>query len=366
VTARYAGQAVLVIGGTGFIGGRLAERLVLEEGARQVRVLVRQWSRAVWVSRYRVDLVLGDVLDAASLTEAMHGIDVVFHCASAPAEAGGYTRTNVDGTRTVIATCRAQGVKRLVYVSSIAVYGDDQVGVLSADSPRPLTGRDYSDSKVMAEDLVFDAAREGALDGVIIRPTYVWGPRSNLFTLRQLREMKQGHFHWVDGGSGVCSAVHVDNVVEALLLAGSKPGLSGRAYLVTDGEKLTWAEFFGHYLRHLGVAAAGSLDSRSLLTRAGCRSTDLLRSVVDRLKGNPAPLHRKVVRRVALELNQRLGRRFISAWDLRKFSRCAPVDIASTRLELGYQPVVSVAEGMRDTLLWVQDQHGAELGAPAN
>jgi nucleoside-diphosphate-sugar epimerase len=366
VTARYEGQAVLVIGGTGFIGGRLAERLVLEEGAREVRILVRNWSRAVWVSRYRVDLVQGDVLEPTSLAQAMHGVDVVFHCANSPAEDGGYTRTNVDGTRTVITACRAQGVKRLVYVSSIAVHGDDHDGVLCAASPRPLTGRDYSDSKVLAEDLVFDVARQGALEAVIIRPTYVWGPRSNLFTLRQMREMKEGRFHWVDDGSGVCAAVHVDNVIEALLLAGSKPGVSGRAYLVTDGEELTWADFFGHYLRHLGVAAIGSLSSHSPITRAGCRSTDLLGSVVDRLKGNPAPLHRKVVRRLTLELNQRLSRWFMSAWDLRKYSRRAPVDITTTRQELGYVPVVSVAEGMRDTLLWVQDQHGAELGAPSN
>lgn len=364
VNRRYEGKAVLVIGGTGFIGGRLAERLVLEEGAREVRVLVRNWSRAVWVSRYRVELVPGDVLDAASLARAMVGIDVVFHCASAPADNGGYTRTNVEGTRAVIAACLAQGVSRLVYVSSIAVHGDDHEGVLSADSPRPLTGRDYSDSKVLAEDLVFEAARSNALYCVIIRPTYVWGPRSSLFTVRPLREMKQDRFKWVDNGRGICAAVHVDNVVEAILLAGSKSGLSGRAYLVTDGEDLTWADFFGNYLRHLGVTAARALDSRSRLARAGCRATDVLRTIVERLKGNPAPLWRKVVRRLALELGRRMERRYMSAWDLHKYSRRAPVDIASTHRELGYVPVVSVAAGMRDTLLWVQDQYGGELGSP--
>ena len=99
--------------------------------------------------------------------------------------------------------------------------------------------------------------------------------------------------------------------------------------------------------------------------RLGCSVTDTLREVVERLKGNPAPLWRKAIRRLALELGQRLELRFMSAWDLRKYSRRAPVDIATTRQELGYVPVISVAAGMRDTLLWVQDQFGAELG-PGN
>lgn len=365
VNMRFENKTVLVIGGTGFIGGRLVERLLLEEGAAEVRVLVRNWSRAVWVSRYRAALVQGDVLDAVSLSNAARGVDVVFHCASSPAEDGGYARTNVEGTRAVIEACIQHAVSRLVYVSSIAVHGDDHDGVLKADSPRPLTGRDYSDSKVRAEDLVFEAASAGKLDGVIVRPTYVWGPRSNLFTIRQLRDMKQGRFIWVDGGSGHCAAVHVDNVVEALLLAGSRPGVAGRAYLVTDDENLTWADFFGFYLRYLGVDASGTLSSHSTISRLGCHATDALRELVDRLKGNPAPVWRKVTRRLALELGRRVEQRFVSAWDLRKYSRRAPVDITATRLELGYVPVISVAAGMRDTLLWVNDQFGAELGPAA-
>lgn len=366
VSARYEGRTVLVIGGTGFIGGRLAERLVLEERAREVRVLVRNWSRAVWVSRYRVELVHGDVLDPASLAQAMRGVDVVFHCASSPADDGGYQRTNVEGTRAVIAACLAQGVQRLVYVSSIAVHGDDHGQVLDADSPRPLTGRDYSDSKVLAEEHVFEAAKEGPMSCVVVRPTYVWGPRSSLFTLRPLREMKQGRFKWVDGGSGVCAAVHVDNVVEALLLAGVAEGVSGRGYLITDGKPMGWSDFFGAYLRYLGVNNTVSLDSQSWTTQLGCRATDGLRAVVERLRGNPAPLWRKVIRRLALELGRLLERRFMSVWDLRKYSRRQPVDISAANREIGYSPVVSFADGMSDTLAWVQDQFGGELGAVAH
>jgi nucleoside-diphosphate-sugar epimerase len=365
VNARYEGKTVLVIGGTGFIGGRLAERLVLEEGAHAVRVLVRNWSRAVWVSRYRVDLVQGDVLEPKSLAQAVRGADVVFHCASGPSDDGSYQRTNVDGTRAVIEACLAEGVQRLVYVSSIAAHGDDHDQPLNADSPRPLTGRDYSDSKVIAEEQVFEAAKAGSMSCVVVRPTYVWGPRSSLFTLRPLREMKQGRFKWVDGGSGLCAAVHVDNVVEALLLAGVAEGVSGRGYLVTDGQPMRWSDFFGPYLRHLGITATVSLRSRSWVALLGCRTTDVLHAVVERLRGNPAPLWRKVVRRSALELGRLLERRFMSVWDLRKYSRQSPVDISAAHRELGYVPVVSIADGMEDTLAWVQDQFGTELGRVA-
>lgn len=358
---RYADRTVLVLGGTGFVGGRLAERLTLEEGAR-VRVLVRNWSRAVWISRFRVDLVQGDVLTPESLEKACEGVDVVFHCASGPAPDGSYRRTNIEGTRNVIDACLRSSAKRLVYVSSIAVHGTDGTGALNENSPAELTGRDYSDSKVEAEAIVRDAFRQRKFPTVILRPTYVWGPRSVLFTVRQLREIKAGTFRLVDEGRGACNAVYVDNLVDAMLLAGITDEAVGEAFLVTDDLDVTWRDFFGHYLRLLRAAEPPSLSSTSPLSRSACHLVDALRGVTERLKGNPAPLWRKVVRRTAREALMLLERRFSSYWDLMKYASRDRVNVGKARSVLGYRPRFGLEEGMSETLAWVKDQLGYELG----
>jgi nucleoside-diphosphate-sugar epimerase len=251
-----------------------------------------------------------------------------------------------------------------VYVSSIAVHGPHPPSGVTEQSPCELSGRDYSDSKILAERLLMEAFREQRFPVVVLRPSFVWGPRSSLFTVRPLLEMKQGRFLFVDQGRGHCHAVHVDNLVDALLLAGSKPGVEGKSFLITDGLECTWADFFNHYLRFLGLATPRSLDSSSLLTHQACRLVDTLRPQLERLKGNPAPLPRKVVRRILSILLRRLESRYMSRWDLIKYARQGAVDISAARLHLGYQPSRGLDDGMRETLAWVADQLAHPLGLP--
>jgi len=358
---RYAGKQVLVTGGTGFVGGRLVERLILEEGA-SVRVLVKNWSKAVWVSRYRADLSAGDLLDPAALCEAVQGCAVVFHCASGPAANGGYRRTNIEGTRNLLDACKASGVERLVYISSTAVHGPNPLGTLTEEAPYVLLGRDYSDSKVETEKLIFAFGRDHDLPVSVLRPSFIWGPRSHLFTMRQLREMKNGTFRYIDEGSGACNAIYVDNLVDAMLRAGTRPEAVNEAFLITDGLEITWKDFFGQYATLLGIERLPSLSSESAVTVAACRLVDQLRGILDRLQGNPAPFPRKVVRRTVRILLTELEKRYCSYWDMEKYARKERIDISKARRLLGYAPSYGLCEGMRDTLAWVKDQMGWELG----
>jgi len=362
---RYEGRTALVTGGTGFVGARLAERLCLKEGAR-VRVLVHNWTSAVWVSRCPVELVQGDICDADSLREAIRGCDVVFHCAT-----GGRTKQeefdiNVAGTRNVFDCALAEGVQRVVHVSTIAVHGPTPPDGADERAPFATTGRAYSGSKIEAERLAFDCHRERGLPVTVIRPTFIWGPRGGNFTVRPLRDMKAGRFALVDEGAGSCHAVHVDNLVDALLLAGTVDEAVGEAFLITDGADVTWSDFFGHYARMLGVNGLPSRRSDSVLERFAARSVDSLGSLLTRLSPNPAPLWRKVVRRCAREILDWLHRRgTYNSWHLAKFGRRGGLCIDKARQVLGYAPRVSLADGMRETATWVRDQMGAELALDA-
>lgn len=355
----YAGKRVLVIGGTGFIGGRLAERLLVEHHAR-VRVSVRDWRKAVWIARTTAELVPGDVTDVEAMTSAARGCDIVFHCASGSADSGGYMRTNRDGTRNVIDACIKADVARLVFVSTVAVHGARPGLTLSSKTPMTESGRDYNDSKIEAERLVATAHANGRLGAVIMRPTYVWGPRSNAFTVRQVRELSAGTYKYVDGGASVANAVYIDNLVDALILAGTCVGAEGDAFLVTDDADYRWCDFIGHYAQYLGIRDVQSVSSRSLWVRYGCKAVDKFEKRLNSLKGEkPFPV--RVFRRLVKVTRDQLRRHFVDSTELNKFSYDGIADISDTKKVLGYSPRIDLATGMAITLQWLDDQYAIEL-----
>lgn len=359
---RLAARKVFLTGGCGFVGGRVAEKLLLEEGAA-VHCLVRDLSKAVWLSRTTADLFVGDVNDATAVRRAMEGCDVVIHCAS-----GGNTRTelmhtNVEGMRVLIDAAKEVGVERFVHVSSIAVFGAAPAEGELTPADYDDGGRAYPESKIAAEKLFLGSAGEGIDTRVIVRPTFVWGPRSHLFTAGPLRAMKEHRFVWIDGGGGSCHAVYVDNLVEALILAATRPNVDGQGFLVTDGQEMTWREFFEPLLALFPPVQARSIDSRSILTPMLCRAREACAGRVAALSGPGKSLPVRALRRLLRETELLLARRgYPSLWDLRKFARKGGLDTRHTRDVLGYRPVKTFEAAIEDTRRWVLWHMADELG----
>jgi nucleoside-diphosphate-sugar epimerase len=355
------GQRVLVTGATGFVGGRLAERLIHEHGV-EVVTIVRNWTKAVWISRYPVDLVHGDIQDAEVVNAAVKGCTVVFHCASGGGSDQEYLDINIAGTQNIVNACQEHGVRRLIFISTIAVHGPEPPdGANEYDEYRSF-GRGYSDSKIAAEKMVLKAGRDGEVQVSIIRPTFVWGPRSNLFTVRPLREMQAGTFRLVNEGQGDCHAVFIETLIDAIIAAGILEGAVGRPFLVTDGYAITWKEFFAPYAAILSKQSLPSLDATSSSVRWRCEAYQRLQSRLEAWKANPAPLWRKVLRksaRVAADRIRDMG--VMNEWDLKKFARKGRLNTESTREILGVLPRYTFAEAMELTELWIRDQLGEEL-----
>lgn len=256
----FAGRRCLITGGTGFIGGRLVEVLSGSLGTR-VRVLVRNLAQASRVARYPVELVRGDVAEGADVERACKDVDFVFHCAygnSGNAEA--QRRVTVEGTENVLRSAGAQGAKRIVHVSTVAVYGATRDGDLDESAPRVAVGDHYADTKLEAERRVLDAARQG-LAATVVQPTVVYGPWGPAWTVRILNELKTGRVILVDGGTGLCNPVYVDDVVRAMLLAAVQKEAVGEHFLVSGPAPVTWKEFYGAYERILGFTSTVSLSS---------------------------------------------------------------------------------------------------------
>lgn len=249
------GQTVLVTGGTGFIGGRLVEKLVLDEGCR-VRVLVRNFAHAARISPYDVDLLPGDLRDRESVERAVRGCDVVFHCAyDMVPTIGGQRRTGVEGTRNVAELALAEGVDRFVHLSTVAVYDPVAPGDVTEESPWPPSENPYVLVKREAERLLSDLHEARGLPAVILQPTIVYGPFSEFWTLGPVRRLRKarGLVPLLDGGNAPCNAVYVDDVAEAMILAATRPGVEGQKFLISAAEPVTWKRFYRALEAAVGV-----------------------------------------------------------------------------------------------------------------
>ncbi len=353
----YAGRKILVTGGTGFVGGRLAERLVIEEQAR-VRVLVRDWRKAVWVSRVNVELVHGDVRDAGAVAQAMQGCDIVFHCVGVGGPLDHCLSINYEGTRNVLECAANARVGRVVYLSTCGVHGPNPPENMDENEGFHPTSNPYNDSKIAAEEIAWQYWRDRRLPLVVIRPFPVWGPRSPAFTLWPIKHIKSGRWFVIDGGKGTCQAVYIDNLIDSLLLAGIHPEAAGEAFLIDDDNTCTWGDFFNSYARMLGR----TLPSRRMATaRAALRCTEKLDGRLATLQELPPhePVH-TILRawRKGLGIVRRLPEQYtvFSESELTKYTFQGKVNTSKARRILKYKSRYTLQQGMRETETWLRDQ----------
>jgi nucleoside-diphosphate-sugar epimerase len=224
-----------VTGATGFIGGRLAKRLV--ERGYSVTALARSPESAAALQVQGITPVLGDIRDRESMREAMRGADVVFHVA-AWYHIGGPDKAlaeeiNVQGTRNVLGLAHELGVPKIVYTSTLAVYGDTRGRVLDENEPRPagpfLT--EYDRTKSMAHfDVAVPLIQQGA-PVIIVQPGGVYGPGDHSQLGEMMAAFFKGWFVVFPAPDLTIAVAHVDDVVEGHLLAAEK-GRLGQNYFL--------------------------------------------------------------------------------------------------------------------------------------
>jgi nucleoside-diphosphate-sugar epimerase len=242
----------LVTGASGFIGRRLV--LELARRGHETACLVRPTSKTAPLRDLPVELVLGDLGDAASLVHAVKGIDHIFHLAGViqAVDSPAFEAANIHGTRNLVDAClrAAPAVKRFVFVSSIAAAGPSPPGraLTEADEPRPVSA--YGRSKLAAEHIVL--AAKDKLPVTIVRPPNVLGPGSKEIE-RAIGLFRKRLRPALGDGRPRTSLVDVDDLVEALLLAAENPRSAGQTYFVTDGRAYAWPEITAAIAEELGV-----------------------------------------------------------------------------------------------------------------
>ncbi|HEX9029606.1 MAG TPA: NAD-dependent epimerase/dehydratase family protein [Anaerolineales bacterium] len=243
-----------VTGGTGFIGQRLVKRLV--EQGDEVHALVRSAQGAARLTALGAQTERGDITDRETMRAGMAGCDLVFHLAAwyklgAP-DWRKAEQINVEGTRNVLTLAVELGIPKVIYVSTVAVYGDTHGRLLDETAPRPgepfLT--EYDRTKSIAHfDVAEPLIRQGA-PIIIAMPGNVYGPGDTSLVGDLMRGFYRGWFPVFPAPDLMLTFVHVDDLVEGLLLLADK-GKIGEGYILTgpaiklgDLARL-WSEILG-------------------------------------------------------------------------------------------------------------------------
>jgi nucleoside-diphosphate-sugar epimerase len=312
----FHGRTVAVTGAAGFIGSAVCRALV-REGA-EVRGLDLATAPAERVRGTGAAFVEADVTDRAALDRAFEGIELAVHTAAYITEYGlmeEFVRVNVGGTATVLDAAEAAGVKRVVHLSSVVVYGYDSTAELDETAQLRTYGIPYIDTKSASDRL---ARLRGA---IVVRPGDVYGPGSVPWVMRPLDMARQGRLVVPGNGDGVLLLVHVDDLAEAILLALER-GEPGTAYTAWSGEPISFGDYCDRIARMAGQERARHVP------RAVFRLAGAVAEAVSRLTGSP-PL--------------------AGADAITFFERRATVSNRRAVEELGWHPRVSLDEGLRRT-----------------
>ncbi len=321
------GETVLVTGATGFLGGALVQRLLVD-GVR-VRALVRSEQRGRDLAARGVGLVVGDLTDPEALRRAVAGCAVVFSVGAAlHGPAAEQYAINVTGVGQLVDAAHQAGVRRVVHVSSIAVYGYDRFGVLSEVMPARPGIDHYGQSKALGERVLFERAAALGQEAVVVRPGMIYGPGSGAWTTRVFQLARRKPAPLPGRGSTYCPIVFVDDVVDLLVTAAVHPGAPGEIFNAVTDEPVTWREYIGAYASMAGhdlllPVPLPVLQALALLVEPGLR-----------LFGEPQP--------VRAMLEGFFARR--RAYSMNKAARL-----------LDWRPRVGLVEGMAAAEAWLRE-----------
>jgi UDP-glucose 4-epimerase len=245
---------VLVTGATGFVGRHLVDDL--RRDAPEIRVLVRPTHKEL-SALSGIEVVRGSLADRAAVTEAVAGADTIFHLAGkahdlkqALDDDREHQAVTVEGTRAVLDAARAAGVGRIVFASSLAVYGPGNGTPRDESDPcEPTTA--YGRAKLEAERLVLSWAEQTGGRAIVLRPAMVYGPGCKGNLPRLMRAIDRGWMLPPPETGAQRSVLHISNLVQALRLAADKTALSG-VFICSDAATISPREMFNSLSRAMG------------------------------------------------------------------------------------------------------------------
>jgi dihydroflavonol-4-reductase len=320
---------LLLTGGTGFIGSRVA----LEARRRQLDFVVTGMIkheadelRVAELKRAGISLEPGPIQDTDFARHIVAGRDTVIHLAAAQHEAGmpdsHFEAVNVTGTQNLLAASREAGVRRFIYGSTIGVYGSAAEGKLDESSP-PNPDNIYGKTKLAAECVVREQA--GDVETCIMRISETYGP-GDFRLLKLFRAIDRGKFLMIGNGENLRQAMHVDDLVTLLLLVTVHAAAPGETFILPGEEVMTTRQMVDVIAGVLGRSA-----SRVRLPMWPFMAAAVLFETIFKPLRIDPPLHRR---------------------RLDFFRKSFVFSTDKAKRVLGFTPQVAFRDGARDTAEW--------------
>ncbi|MFA5701341.1 MAG: NAD-dependent epimerase/dehydratase family protein [Desulfuromonas sp.] len=317
----------LVTGGGGFLGKAIVERLL----HRNIEVVSVSRSHHAHLAALGVEQFGADLAAMAPEHPAFAGCTMVFHVAAKAGVWGAYAeyyRANVLGTANVIAACRHHGIDKLVYTSSPSVVFDGEP-LEGADESLPYPQHfdaPYPETKAIAEQQVL-AANDSTLATVALRPHLIWGPGDNHLVPRILERGRKRQLRRIGRQNNLVDCVYIDNAADAHILAAEKliagADIGGRAYFISQGDPRPLWDIVNAILACVDVPPI----ERHIPVRAAYAIGWLLEKIYTITGSHAEP---RITRFVARELS-------CAHW----------FDISAAQRDLGYQPRISMEQGLK-------------------
>ena len=316
---------ILITGGTGFIGSRLAKTLSAKDF--QVTVLAR--NKKSDINSSNIEFIQADIQDKEKVDSAIEGKDIVFHLAAVTDEQLPFKvlyDINVNGTRNVLEACIKQNPKCLIFTSTTGVLGP--TGERPAQETDPYNPQtNYEKSKCEAERLVLEYHKKFNLPVVILRPTMIYGPDERwLKVFKQAQKgipiIGEGKNHW--------HLVYVDDVVEALELAMLKEAGRGETFHIADNQAYPYRQVYRIMRKVLGLEEVTKHIPIWL-----ANSFALFNEVSGKLQGKRPILIRAHIERLIRERS---------------------LDISKAKTQLGYNPKYDLETGFQKTFKRFQEE----------
>ena len=325
-----------VTGANGFIGSHLCAALV--QRGHRVRAIVQPGTPLDNLAGTDVEIAKADLRDASSLSPAVAHCEVVFHLAAFVSDHGPkqtFDEINVRGTRRLVEACVSRGVRRLVFMSSLAVHSYRGHSAGNEDTPRDQEVFEYGRSKRAGEEILERAWAARSVETVIVRPgLFPFGPRDRNGFARVAAMIESGRFPVVNGGRAVVCTSYVENLVDGVALVGEREDTAGRKYVISDGRRVSWRQI---------------LDSIAGALRVKCTYAD-----VPAVLAYPvAVLWEGVSGLFFPDRDPTLTRYRVAV-----AARDLFFDAARARRELGYRPRIGFEDAIERTVAWYRDERG--------
>lgn len=314
---------VLITGGTGFLGQKLAARL---RSSYDVTILGRNRIVGEQMATQGCQFLPVDLRDKEATVAACSYQDYVFHCGALSSPWGKYRDfydTNVLGTRNIIQGCQTHNVQRLIHVSTPSVYFDFSHRLnISEFTSLPTPVNAYAKTKQLAEQEIA-AAHKSGLPVITIRPRAIFGPGDPTMLPRLIKVSDRTGIPLINAGKALIDLTYIDNVVDALLLCQAAPdSLLGRIFNITNGQPM--------HLIDLLETLFEKLNSSFKLKQISYQTADWL-AIVMELASNTLMFGKEPL---------------LTRYTVGLLAFSQTLDITAAREELGYQPRVSMEEGL--------------------